>query len=130
MPALICISALSGLFDEQADDVHDVRAGGARDQQITQGFEKMVRIVAGRKSPGSRPRARARWQVVPSTKAPAASVGPSVPSVPALRRLIRRSLQGQGRGQGQFLVAAAFPLAFQGDGGLPPARRQAGGATG
>src|SRR5205823_12680494 len=41
--------------------------------------------VAASAAAGSRPRARARATVPPSTHAPAASVGPSMPSVPAAR---------------------------------------------
>ena len=91
----------------------------------------MVGIVAGRKSPGSRPRARALPAGGAVDKGPG-RVGGAVGAVGAGTEEAdpARSLQGHGRGQGQLLVAAAFPLALQGDGGLPPARRQAGGATG
>ena len=66
-------------------DVHDVGAGRAGLDEVAQGGEEVVAVVAARAAAGLRPRARARWTVAPSAIAPAASVGPSVPSVPPLK---------------------------------------------
>ncbi len=75
-----------GLANQDQLDVGDVGAGGAGLDQIAGGFEKMIRVVVSQGTrPRPRPRAWARAIVVPSAIAPAASVGPSVPSVPALR---------------------------------------------
>lgn len=61
-----------------------------------------------------------RATLSPKTKPPAASVGPSVPSVPANSpQTPGRIFERQGRGQGHFLVAAAFSQAPDGHCGFP-----------
>jgi len=58
---------------------------------------------------------RARVTVVWSEMAPAASVGPSVPSVPPLRRTIfSRPADVQGPGQGKFLISSSQSVASNG----------------
>ena len=79
-----------------------------------------------------RPAARARASVVESTMAPAASVGPSMPSVPMLASdgAARRCASQVGRGEREFLIAAAPALAGRrGPSSRRSRRRTAGRGT-
>ena len=84
-------------------------------------LKEVITIVVVEKATGSRPSAAARaCSVVGSTTAPAASVGPSIPSVPMLPRHARMHHQscarivsgprGRHDRQGEFLIAAALPV--------------------
>ena len=69
----------------------------------------MVRIVAVEEARASGLRRR----VSPSAMAPAASVGPSLPSVPALKTTTSgKTGDVDGGGQDELLVAAAEAVAF------------------
>ena len=89
------------------------------------GRQRVVAVVGVRSAAGSRPAARIAAQVPASANPPAASVGPSRPSVPAASRYTarpsgrRRPSQHLGRRQRQFLgPAAEAGVRREGDGGL------------
>ena len=68
---------------------------------------------------GSTPCWRARLQDVPSANAPAASVGPSVPSVPAASRAAPETpRQRSGRDQGELLAPSPAPVSGHPEGQL------------
>ena len=89
-------------------------------------WKKEWESLSSRKAGGSKPSERTRRQISGPAQAPAASVGPSIPSVPRLRtsqsrpcdanRRIQKRAELQERGQHEFLVAAAPPLPLYANG--------------
>ena len=82
----ICCFLLSSTSSFSADPdhhIHHVGSGESWAEQHAGRIERAIGVVRGEVAGGSRPAAVIALQVAPSTMAPAASVGPSRPSVPA-----------------------------------------------
>ena len=73
---------------------------------------------------GSNPASAARSRLWLSTTAPAASVGPSVPSVAALTKRVAGHLRGfSHQRQGKLLIPASAAITFQDHSGFPSAEQ-------
>src|SRR5208337_303898 len=113
-PRIYCSS------DQQANQIHHVGAGGPGLEQLAQLIEEVIRIVIQKVLNRINPLLQGLFTGVPIGKGPG-GIGRPIGAIRAGTEKgdSRPDLQGNGCGQGQFLIPAAFSRAPDRHGGFP-----------